>query len=55
MIAKNEASEDPFNNYRRYNTKLKDYTLEEVDKIINSGSLAEQQKLSRNYFTKMAL
>lgn len=53
MIAKNEASwSDPFNNYRRYNTKLKNYTLEEVDKIINSGSLAEQQKLSRNYFYK---
>lgn len=53
MIAKNEASwSDPFNNYRRYDAKLKDYTLEEVDKIINSGSLAEQQKLSRNYFYK---
>ena len=36
MIAKNEASwSDPFNNYRRYDAKLKDYTLEEVDKIIN--------------------
>ena len=53
MIAKNEASwSDPYNNYRRYDGKLKDYSLEEVDKIINSGSLSEQQRLSRNYFYK---
>lgn len=31
---------------------LKDYTREEVDKIINSGSLLAQQRLSRNYFEK---
>ena len=30
--------------------RSKEYTIEEVDKIINSSSLAEQQKLSRNYF-----
>ena len=37
---------------RRIGTKLKDYSLEEVEKIINSGSLSEQQKLSRNYYYK---
>ena len=37
---------------RQSNTRLKDYSLEEVEKIINSGSLSEQQKLSRNYFYK---
>ena len=37
---------------RKSNTRLKDYSLEEVEKIINSGSLSEQQKLSRNYFYK---
>ena len=37
---------------RRIGAKLKDYSLEEVEKIINSGSLSEQQKLSRNYYYK---
>ena len=33
-------------------SKIKDYSLQEIEKIISSGSLSEQQKLSRNYFTK---
>lgn len=33
-------------------SRVKDYTEEEVKKIIESGSLTEQQKLSRNYFNK---
>ena len=37
---------------RKSKTRLKDYSLEEVEKIINSGSLSEQQKLSRNYYYK---
>ena len=32
--------------------KVKDYSPEEVKKIIESGSLSEQQRLSRNYFYK---
>lgn len=53
MIAKNDTSwSDPFSGYRRIETRLKDYTLEEVDRIINSNSIEEQQKLSRNYFNK---
>lgn len=35
----------------KYN-KIKSYTEEEVKKIIESGSLSEQQRLSRNYFNK---
>ena len=40
----------------RYSTqwahRVKDYTEDEVKKIIDSGSLIEQQRLSRNYFNK---
>ena len=32
--------------------RYKDYTVEEVEKIINSASLTEQQNLSRTYFYK---
>lgn len=35
-----------------YRDKVRDYTEEEVKKIIESGSLSEQQALSRNYFNK---
>ena len=53
MIAKNDASwSDPYTRYRRYENSIRDYSLEEVERIINSGSLSEQQKLSRNYFYK---
>ena len=33
-------------------SKTKDYTEDEVKRIIESGSLLEQQRLSRNYFNK---
>ena len=32
--------------------RLKEYTVQEIQDIIESGSLKEQQKLSRNYFYK---
>jgi len=32
--------------------RLKDYTLEEIQNVINYGSLREQRHLSRNYFCK---
>ena len=35
-----------------YRDRVRDYTEEEVIKIIESGSLFEQQALSRNYFVK---
>ena len=37
---------------RDYRDRVRDYTEEEVKKIIESGSLPEQQALSRNYFNK---
>lgn len=53
LIAKNE---DAWNEHRlgyhRDLKNLKNYTLDEVDKIINSNNLEEQKKLSRNYFLK---
>jgi hypothetical protein len=36
----------------QYRDRVRDYTEEEVTKIIESGSLLEQQRLSRNYFNK---
>ena len=51
MIATNDTAYD-----RRFGgqwtNRVKDYSEEEVKKIIESGSLMEQQKLSRNYFNK---
>lgn len=53
MIATNEhAYKSHWDSVRTRMSKLKDYTPEEVASIIASGSLIEQQKLSRNYFNK---
>ena len=53
MIATNDtAYAGEWSSARRRVTRLKDYTLEEIERIIDSGSLAEQQRLSRNYFYK---
>ena len=53
MIATNElAYQSHFDSTRNRLQKLKDYTIDEVVSIISSGSLSEQQKLSRNYFAK---
>lgn len=37
---------------RHYTTRLRTYKVEDVIKIIESGSLLEQQRLSRNYFER---
>lgn len=51
MIATNDSAYS--SSFRRqYRTRVKDYTPEEINRIIDSGSLVEQQKLSRNYFAK---
>ncbi len=54
MIATNDASYSGLSNgsflYRR--KPFKEYTLEEIEKIIESGSLEEKVRLSRNYFNK---
>lgn len=47
------ATNTPIKDRSRYfwdRQQFRDYTNEEVASIINSGSSAEQQKLSRNYF-----
>lgn len=53
MVAKNEATYKGYSSWggpRLYNERVRDYSLEEIEKIIESGSLVEQQRLSRNYF-----
>lgn len=53
MIATNEtAYSGDWSFNRRHVSRLKDYTPEEIERIIDSGSLPEQQRLSRNYFYK---
>lgn len=55
MVSKNTEVYGDYDylSYRRtYNKKLKNYSLKEIDDIINSGSLSEQRELSRNYFQK---
>ena len=54
MIATNDnAYRGNFDiSYSRYHDRVRDYTQEEIEHIISSGSLSEQQKLSRNYFYK---
>lgn len=58
MIAKNDETygDNDYLTYRRTsNNKLKNYSLKEIDDIINSGSLDKQRELSRNYFQKDGL
>jgi len=51
MIATNDNAYN--GNYNRnLRTKTRDYSHEEIRMIVDSGSLVEQQKLSRNYFNK---
>lgn len=55
MVTKNESTYGGYNNWggsRLLQEKIKDYSLNQIEEIINSGSLVEQQKLSRNYFYK---
>jgi hypothetical protein len=53
MIATNEqAYRGLWDSARHRVSRVKDYTPEEIASIIESGSLSEQQKLSRNYFNK---
>ena len=53
MIATNElAYQSHFDSVRNRVQRTRDYTPEEIANIISSGSLSEQQKLSRNYFYK---
>ena len=52
MIAKNESSYNLTRWGRNRYERVKEYTLEEIENIINSGSVEAQIALSRNYFNK---
>ena len=52
MIAKNESSYNLTRWGRNRYERVKEYTLEEIEDIINSGSVEAQIVLSRNYFNK---
>ena len=52
MVAKNSTAWNESFEYYRSIRKVKDYTKEEAERIINSGSLLAQQQLSRNFFLK---
>ena len=52
MVAKNESSYNLTRWGRNRYERVKEYTLEEIERIINSGSVEAQIALSRNYFEK---
>lgn len=52
MVAKNESSYSSGRYGYDRTERVKEYTLEEIEKIIDSGSVKAQIALSRNYFAK---
>ena len=53
MIATNDSAyQGRWDSARQRLSLVRDYSQEEIATIIQSGSLSEQQKLSRNYFNK---
>ena len=52
MVAKSEQSWNESLGYSFQSQRIREYTKEEVDQIINSSSLRQQQELSRNFFLK---
>ena len=52
MIATNEKAYGTRFGDGQWVSRTKDFTEDEVKRIIESGSLVEQQRLSRNYFNK---
>lgn len=52
MIATSEAAHRGFPSGGQWTSRTKTYTANEVEKILESGSLTELQRLSRNYFSK---
>ena len=55
MIAKNGASWDDFDNAWRRRHPIKEYSKEEVERILSSNSLQALQQLSRSFFYKDGL
>ena len=52
MVATSDSAYGQRPGSAQWASRVKDYTEEDVRRIINSGSLIEQQRLSRNYFNK---
>ena len=52
MVAKNESSYNSTRWGRNRYERVREYTVEEIENIIESGSVEAQIALSRNYFTK---
>ena len=52
MIATSDTAYSSRFGGAQWTSQVKNYTEQEVKKIIESGSLVEQQRLSRNYFNK---
>lgn len=52
MVAKSNQAYKGRWSQHRYTDSVREYTPEEIEKIVESGSLDEQVKLSRNYFAK---
>ena len=52
MVAKNESSYNSTRWGRNRYERVREYSLEEIKQIIDSGSIEAQILLSRNYFTK---
>ena len=50
MIATNDSTYSTRGDYWRQISKMRTYTPESISHIIQSGSLSEQQQLSRHYF-----
>ena len=57
FVTKNDELIDDIDylTYRRTTRATKNYSLKEVDDIINSGTLSKKRELSRNYFIKDGL
>lgn len=51
MVAKNESMGNPYS-YDRFFSSFKDYKIEEINAIINSGDFEKQRVLSKNFFVK---
>lgn len=52
MVAKSDRSWNDSLGFSLHSRRIKEYTKEEVEQIINSSSLQRQQELSRNFFYK---
>ena len=52
MIATSDSSYGSRPGMAQWSERTRDYSEEQIERIIDSGSLIEQQRLSRNYFNK---